>query len=57
LKDLSSDVNSLSDKIQVDEKRMDELNERLSNAQRLVKKHSLAHADELIGIHVQLGRM
>ena len=55
LKDLSSDVNSLSDKIQVDEKRMDELNERLSNAQRLVKKHGLAHADELIGIHVQLG--
>ncbi len=55
LKDLSSDVNTLSDKIQVDEKRMDELNERLSKAQRLVKKHGLSHADELVGVRHQLG--
>lgn len=55
LKDLSSDVNSLSDKIQVDEKRMDELNERLSKAQRLLKKHSLSHADELVGVRNQFG--
>ena len=34
---------------------MDEFNERLSNAQRLVKKHGLAHADEMTAVHNQLG--
>lgn len=54
LKDLSSDVNALSDKIQVDEKRMDELNARISQSQRLVKKHGVVDADALVALRTQL---
>ena len=39
LKDLSSDFDSMIDKVVVDEKRIDEINSRLSVFQRLLKKH------------------
>lgn len=48
LKDLSGELQSMMNKILVDEKRMDQINERLSNAQRLVKKHGLVSADQLV---------
>jgi DNA repair protein RecN (Recombination protein N) len=48
LKDLSGELQSMMNKIVVDEKRMDQINERLSNSQRLVKKHGLVSADELV---------
>jgi DNA repair protein RecN (Recombination protein N) len=48
LKDLSGELQSMMNKILVDEKRMDQINERLSNSQRLVKKHGLVSADELV---------
>ncbi len=50
LKDLSGELQSIMNKILVDEKRMDQINERLSNAQRLVKKHGLLSADELVSL-------
>lgn len=48
LKDIGSELNSISDKVTTDEKRLDELNARQSMAQRLMKKHGLQHVDELI---------
>ncbi len=48
LKDLSGELQSMMNKILVDEKRMDQINERLSTAQRLVKKHGLVSADGLL---------
>ena len=50
LKDLSGELQSIMNKILVDEKRMDQINERLSNAQRLVKKHGLLSAHELVSL-------
>jgi len=50
LKDLSGELQSMMNKILVDEKRMDQINERLSNSQRLVKKHGLVSADELVAL-------
>ncbi|MEY2594971.1 MAG: repair protein RecN [Bacteroidota bacterium] len=50
LKDIGAELNSISDKVSTDEKRLDELNARQSFAQRLVKKHGLQYADELIPI-------
>jgi DNA repair protein RecN (Recombination protein N) len=50
LKDIGAELNSISDKVSTDEKRLDELNARQSFAQRLVKKHGLQHANELIPI-------
>jgi DNA repair protein RecN (Recombination protein N) len=41
LKDLSSDLEIMSDKVVVDEKRIDEINARLSVFQRLLKKHGV----------------
>lgn len=51
LKDIANELSSLSDKITTDDKRLEELNLRMSTAQRLVKKHGLMSADELITVH------
>jgi DNA repair protein RecN (Recombination protein N) len=54
IKDISNDLESLLDGISVDDKRMEELNERLSNAQRLSKKHALAAIDGLVEKRMEL---
>ncbi len=41
LKDLSSDLDSMTEKVVVNEKRIDEINSRLSVFQRLLKKHGV----------------
>jgi len=41
LKDLSSDLDSMTEKVVVNEKRIDEINSRLSVFQRLLKKHGI----------------
>jgi len=51
LKDIANELSSLSDKITTDDKRLEELNLRMSTAQRLVKKHGLISADELTTVH------
>ncbi|MFN5055297.1 MAG: DNA repair protein RecN [Bacteroidota bacterium] len=51
LKDIANELSSLSDKITTDDKRLEELNLRMSTAQRLVKKHGLMLADELTTVH------
>jgi DNA repair protein RecN (Recombination protein N) len=48
LKDLGADLDSMLNKVVVDEKRIDQINDRLSKAQRLIKKHGVLSADELV---------
>lgn len=47
LKDIASELESLLDGVQVDDLRMEQLNERLAMAQRIAKKHGLSDVDEL----------
>lgn len=54
IKDISNDLESLLDGISVDDKRMEQLNERLANAQRLSKKHALSAIDELVEKRLEL---
>ena len=54
IKDISNDLESLLDGISVDDKRMEQLNERLANAQRLSKKHALAAIDGLVEKRMEL---
>jgi DNA repair protein RecN (Recombination protein N) len=54
LKDLSGDLSFLLNKVVVDETRMDQISDRLSKSQRLVKKHGLFSADELVEVRKQL---
>lgn len=54
LKDLCADLDSMLSKVVVDEKRMDQINDRLSKAQRLLKKHGVLSADELVSIQLTL---
>jgi len=54
LKDVSSDLEDLFEKVLVDDKRMEELNNRMATAQRLVKKHGLLNIDDLVIIREKL---
>jgi len=48
LKDIAGDLQSLFEKISVDDKKMDAFNDRISTAQRLAKKHGLSDLNELV---------
>lgn len=50
LKDLAADLQDVFEKVTVDDKRMEVLNNRLAIAQRLTKKHGAADVDELVSI-------
>ena len=54
LKDIANELSALSDKVTTDDKRLEELNGRMSTAQRLVKKHGLQSPDELTHVHQSL---
>jgi len=54
IKDISNDLESLLDGISVDDKKMEQLNERLANAQRLSKKHALPAIDDLVEKRIEL---
>ncbi len=56
IKDISNDLESLLDGISVDDKKMEALNERLANAQRLSKKHALAAIDGLVEKRIELSK-
>ena len=47
LKDIAGDLQDIVEKVTVDDKKMEMLNDRLANAQRLSKKHALLQLDEL----------
>ncbi|MEY3946474.1 MAG: repair protein RecN [Bacteroidota bacterium] len=48
LKDIAGDLQSLFEKISVDDKKMDAFNDRISTAQRLAKKHGLSDLNALV---------
>lgn len=48
IKDINGELESLLDGISVDEKKMEQLNERMAIAQKIAKKHGLADLDQLI---------
>lgn len=50
LKDLAGELDSILDSVAVDDERLDQVNQRLALAQRLVKKHGLVSSDQLIEI-------
>jgi DNA repair protein RecN (Recombination protein N) len=54
LKDISADLEDLFEKVSVDDKRMEELNNRMATAQRLAKKHGLINIDDLVSIRENL---
>ena len=56
IKDISNDLESLLDGISVDDKKIEVLNERLANAQRLSKKHALAAIDGLVEKRIELSK-
>jgi DNA repair protein RecN (Recombination protein N) len=56
IKDISNDLESLLDGISVDDKKMEALNERLANAQRLSKKHALPAIDGLVEKRIELSK-
>jgi DNA repair protein RecN (Recombination protein N) len=54
LKDIGAEMERLLDGIQVDDQRMEILNARMAQAQRIAKKHGLAEVDELVTVRSQL---
>lgn len=56
IKDVSNELESVLDGLTVDDRRMDALNERLSSAQRLAKKHNLSDPDHLVEVGERLQR-
>jgi DNA repair protein RecN (Recombination protein N) len=54
LKDLAGELDSILDSVAVDDERLDQVNQRLALAQRLVKKHGLVSSDQLIEIQSRL---
>jgi len=54
LQDIADEMDQLNDKIQLDEKRVDQINERMAEGYKLLKKHSVKTTNELIAIQVAL---
>lgn len=54
LKDIASELELLLDSVAVDDERLDQVNQRLALAQRLVKKHGLVSSDQLVEVQSQL---
>ena len=55
LKDILSDVQRLYDRTERDPQRLEEVQERMSMLQTLMKKHKVQTVDELIQLHDELG--
>lgn len=54
LKDIAAELDAVLDGVAVDDERLDQLNQRIALAQRLVKKHGLVTADQLIEVQATL---
>lgn len=50
LKDIASELELILDSVLVDDERLDQVNQRLALAQRLVKKHGLVSSDQLVEV-------
>jgi DNA repair protein RecN (Recombination protein N) len=56
LKDILSDIQRLYDRTELDPRRLEEVQERISMLQTLMKKHRVQSVEELISVHEELGR-
>jgi DNA repair protein RecN (Recombination protein N) len=54
LQDIAAELRRLADGVQMDPRRLDQVNERISAAQKLMKKHGVGNAGELLRIQEQL---
>lgn len=54
LKDIAAELDAVLDGVAVDDERLDQLNQRIALAQRLVKKHGLVTADQLVEVQTTL---
>jgi DNA repair protein RecN (Recombination protein N) len=54
LQDIADEVDRISDHINYDPEKIEQLNERLSNGYKLLKKHGVHTTNELLRIHQQL---
>jgi DNA repair protein RecN (Recombination protein N) len=54
LQDIASELHHIGDKVQMDPGRLDAISERISIAQKLMKKHGASDANELPGIQERL---
>ena len=50
LQDIASEIEAVNDGVNYDPKRIEEINERISNGYKLLKKHGAQNTNELIGI-------
>ena len=55
LKDIISDIQRLYDRTERDPRRLEQVQERISHLQTLMKKHRVQSIDELIALHRELG--
>ena len=55
LKDIIADIHRLYDRTERDPQRLDEVQQRISMLQSLMKKHRVRTIDELIALHKELG--
>ncbi len=55
LRDISDEIERINRQIQVDPRRIDQINERISIGYKLLKKHGLQKTSELITLQKQLG--
>lgn len=56
LQDIAAELESINDDINFDEKRIDQINERLSAGYKLMKKHNVQTTNDLIAIEAQLAQ-
>lgn len=56
LLDIAGDISHINDKVQYDPKKIEELNERISEGYRLLKKHSVQTTAELISIQSDINK-
>src|SRR5690606_20489614 len=54
LQDIAGEIGSLNDRVTHDPGRMEQLNERLSQGYRLLKKHGVKTTDELLAVQQEL---
>ena len=54
LQDIADEMDQLNDKIQLDEKRVEQINERMAEGYKLLKKHSVKTTNELLNIQSDL---
>ncbi|MEN9953343.1 MAG: repair protein RecN [Bacteroidota bacterium] len=54
LKDIAAELDTILDGVVVDDERLDQVNQRLALAQRLVKKHGLVSPDQLVDVQAEL---